>query len=83
MNEQSGDGMAIAGFVLSLVGIISCGFLSPIGLILSWISLSRKSSGLATAGLVLGILGSLWVIVALVFGLFAVILGALGLAAVP
>lgn len=83
MTQPENDGMAVAGFVCSLLGIISCGFLSPVGLILSWISLSRKSSGLATAGLVIGIIGSLWIIIALVFGLFAVILGAIGVAAAP
>lgn len=55
---QPTNGLAIAGFVLSIVG---CGF--PIGLILSAIALgqfkkdpNQKGKGLAIAGLVIGII---------------------------
>lgn len=78
---QSENGMAVAGFVCSLLGLISCGILSPIGLIISWIAQAKQKSSLGLAGLVMGIIGSLWMIIALIFGLFAVILGALGIAA--
>lgn len=73
--------MGIAGFVLSLLGLVSCGLLSPIGLILSWIGMYREPKGLAIAGFVMGLIGSFWLFVALAFGLFAVVLGLLGIAA--
>jgi hypothetical protein len=68
------NGLAIAGFIVSLVGLISCGLISPVGLIMSAFAMRREPRGLAIAGLVLGIVGSLWIIIALVFGLFAGIL---------
>ena len=69
------NGMGIAGFVVSLVGFISCGLLSPIGCILSLMGLRQEPRGLAIAGLVLGLVGSAWLAL---FG-FACIAGTLGL----
>ena len=54
------NGLGVAGFVLSLVGWFSCGFFSPLALILSAVALRREPRGLAIAGLILGILGSTW-----------------------
>lgn len=74
------NGVAMAGFVCSLMGLISCGLLSPVGLILSMMGMGKQANkGLAIAGLVMGIIGSIWVIVAIVFGLFAAIAAAIGL----
>ena len=61
----STNGLGLAGFVLSLIGLCSGGALSPIGLIVSFIAIFRRPRGLAIAGLVLGILGSTWLVVAL------------------
>jgi hypothetical protein len=59
------NGWGIAGFIVSLVGfVLSCGCLSPIGLVLSIIGLFREPRGFAIAGLILGILGSFWLILA-------------------
>lgn len=69
------NGLGTAGFIVSLVGFLSCGFLSPIGLVLSLIALGRQPRGLAIAGFVLGLIGSIWLIVALALGLFAAIFG--------
>ena len=56
-------GLGIAGFVLSLLGLLCCGCLPPLsfgGLIFSIIAMVKGNrSGLAIAGLILGILGSL------------------------
>lgn len=52
----------VAGFVTSLVGILTCGILSPVGLMFSFFGLFRRPRGFATAGLVLGLLGSLWIL---------------------
>lgn len=54
------NGLGIAGFVISLVGFLTVGILSPIGLVFSAIAMRRKPKGLAIAGLVLGIIGSIF-----------------------
>ena len=78
------NGLGIAGFVVSLVGLISCGVLSPIGLLLSIIAMFRAPRGFAIAGLVIGLAGSIGAIVAFVFIGLTAILAAAGIgAAVP
>jgi hypothetical protein len=81
VRSEASNGMGLAGFIISLVGLMSCGLVSPIGLVLSWIGLSKEPKGLAIAGLVLGLLGSLWIVVALAFGLFGGLLAVAGLSA--
>ena len=71
------NGMGIAGFVLSLLGLVSCGLLSPIGLIISVFGLHKEPRGLAIAGLILGIVGSTWMAL---FGL-GMVLAFLGIGA--
>jgi hypothetical protein len=63
------NSIGTAGFIVSLVSYITCGMLSPIGVVLSFIGLFKKPRGLAIAGLILGLIGS--------FGGLAVI-GAVG-----
>lgn len=80
--QNQSNGLGIAGFIVSLIGVIgSCGLLCPIGLVMSIIALKREPKGFAIAGLILGIIGSLWVIVAAIlvglFG-FAFVLAAIG-----
>jgi len=53
------NGIGTAGFVVSLVGIVLCGLISPIGLVLSIIGLGREPKGLAIAGTVIGGIGTL------------------------
>ena len=64
-DEVKMDGLAVAGFVCSIVGIIVAGLiLGPIGIIFSAVALNkikrsegrRRGRGLAIAGLVLGII---------------------------
>ncbi|MCH8150795.1 MAG: type II secretion system protein GspG [Planctomycetes bacterium] len=79
---QQTNGMAIAGFVCSLVGLVSGGhLLSPIGLILSLVALKREGGrGWAIAGIIIGGLGICgWLIAFLVVG--TAMLAALGLGA--
>lgn len=77
------NGLGIAGFVVSLVGFFACPILPPIGAIMSAFALKREPRGLAIAGLIIGIVGSLGLIALIaligVFGLAAV-LAAIGLA---
>ena len=66
------NGLGIAGFVLSLVGIIFLwvpffdAIVSLIGLVLSGFGMKKKPNGLAIAGLVIGIIafivGLIWTI---------------------
>jgi hypothetical protein len=72
--QQQTNGLGIAGFIVSLVGLVSCGLLSPIGLILSFIALFSAPKGFAIAGFVLGLLGSAWVLV------FFFVIGVAGIA---
>jgi hypothetical protein len=57
--------MGVAGFVVSLVGLVlTCCVLCPLGLIFSLIGLGRRPRGLAIAGTVIGGLGTLLLVVA-------------------
>jgi hypothetical protein len=54
------NGLGIAGFVVSLVGLFfSCGLLCPIGLIMSFVALFRSPRGFAAAGFFIGLIGSI------------------------
>ncbi len=72
--ERQSNGLGIASFVVSLVALVTCLLpLSPIGVILSCIAMFKRPRGFAIAGLILGLLGTLIVIV------FVVIILAIGL----
>ncbi|HVX87223.1 MAG TPA: DUF4190 domain-containing protein [Phycisphaerae bacterium] len=74
------NGLGVAGFITSLVGIVTCGLLCPIGLILSFIAIFRRPRGFAVAGLVIGIVGTLIpVVIFLIWG--AAVLAMFGFAA--
>lgn len=68
------NGLGTAGFICSLLGIVTCGLLSPIGLLFSVLGIFRAPRGMAFAGGVLGAIGSVWL--ALVGG--TLILGIIG-----
>ena len=74
------NGLGIAGFVISLVGVAGTGgLLCPVGLIVSLIALGKQPRGFAVAGIVLGALGTCGgLAMFLLFG--AAILAMLGLA---
>src|SRR5436190_17217499 len=76
--QRGANGLGIAGFVVSLLGLLSGCFggvvLSPVGVILSAIGMRRQPRGLAIAGLIIGLIGS----IGLVFWIMFV--GTLGLA---
>ena len=61
--HRSSNPLGIAGFVISILGILSCGLLAPLGLLLSGMAMFRRPRGLATAGTVLGGMASLWLVV--------------------
>jgi len=58
---QQTNGLGVAGFVLSLVGLISCGLISPLAWILSAFGCLKQPRGLAIAGLIIATVGSLWI----------------------
>ena len=61
------NGLGTAGFVVSLIGLLTCGVLSIFGLGLSLFGLGKNPKGFAIAGTIMGLIG----LVELVFvGLF-------------
>lgn len=76
------NSLGIAGFICSLLGLLTAGVLSPVGLILSLIALGRQPRGFAIAGVVLGLLGTCGgVIVLVIFGAALLALIGIGMAA--
>jgi hypothetical protein len=53
------NGLAISAFVVSIVSLLTCGVLSPIGLVMSVIALRRPPRGLAIAGTIISSIGML------------------------
>lgn len=53
------NGLGIAGFIVSLTGMVVClGLISPVGLLLSLIALFKEPRGFAIAGCIIGVLGT-------------------------
>ncbi|GAB4521092.1 MAG: hypothetical protein Tsb0013_24510 [Phycisphaerales bacterium] len=76
------NGLGLAGFILSLVGLLSCGLLTPLGVLFSLIGLRREPRGFAIAGTVIGLVGLCgWAIPIAIFGtaFFGLVLGLAGL----
>jgi len=78
--QSKSNGLGVAGFVLSLLGLFTCGLTSLLGVILSAIGMRREPKGLAIAGLVLGLITVLGWVVAIVVGVAAPLLAMAGLA---
>jgi hypothetical protein len=74
------NGLGIAGFIVSLLGLLgTCGLLSPVGLLLSFIAMFKAPRGFAIAGVVLGLIGSILAIIAVFFIGLATIGAAVGI----
>ena len=57
---QPTNALGIAGFVVALSGlVVTFGLISPIGLVLSLIALTKSPRGYAIAGSIIGVLGSI------------------------
>ncbi len=52
--------LGIVGFVFSLLGLATCGLIAPVGLLLSLLALFSRPRSFATAGVVIGGFGTLW-----------------------
>ncbi len=81
-HRNQSNALGVAGFVISLVGLVLCGgLISPLGLLLSFIAMFKRPRGLAVAGFVLGLIGSAWIIVAFLFIFVVFGVGLAGVAA--
>lgn len=69
--------LGIIGFITSILGLVTCGLLAPVGLILSGIALFKAPRGFAIAGTVISLIGSVF----LAFWGFVIVMGVLGLQA--
>lgn len=59
VNVSQTNGLGLAGFIVSLVGlVVTGGFLCPVGVLLSGIALFKPPRAFAVAGLILGLIGS-------------------------
>ncbi|MEQ8770774.1 MAG: type II secretion system protein GspG [Phycisphaerales bacterium] len=80
VHRSESNGLGLAGFICSLIGLLSCGALFPVGLVglaLSFFGMFKRPRGLAIAGFVIGLVANLWIIVAVVFvGFSAILAGA-------
>ena len=78
--QSQSNGLGIAGFVISLISLLCLGGLaSPLSLIMCAFGMRKEPKGLAIAGLILSIIGTLFAIPIFLFGFLGVILGALGI----
>jgi hypothetical protein len=60
IHAPANNGLAVAGFACSLLGLMTCGLLGPLGLLFSLLALIKPPRGMAFAGVVLGSIGSAW-----------------------
>lgn len=58
------NAVGIVGFITSMLGLVTCGLLSPIGFLISLCGLFKNPKGFASAGTILGLLGTLWLAIA-------------------
>jgi hypothetical protein len=72
--------IGLAGFVVSLLGILTLGILSPIAFVVSLVGLRKSPRGFAIAGSVLGLLGTVLLVG---IGYAGFVLGKFALSALP
>ncbi len=81
-HQHQSNSLGVAGFVTSLVGLIMCGgLICPLGLLFSFIALFKRPRGFAVAGFILGLIGSAWIIIAVLFIVLGLGIGVAGVAA--
>ncbi len=69
--NRGGNSLGVAGLTTSIIGLLTCGTFSPIGLLLSMIGLRKAPRGNAIAGSLLGAAGTFLFAVLFTFGLFS------------
>ena len=75
-HQPDENGLGLASFIVSIIGLVSAGILSPVGAVMGLIAIRREPRGFAIAGLVIGLLGSIWV--CFVSALFLAFFGVMG-----
>lgn len=55
------NGLGVAGFILSIFSLLTCGLLSPIALMVNLVALFRAPRRFAFAGMLISLLGTLWI----------------------
>lgn len=75
VQQQPSNGLGMAGFICSLVGLFTCGVLFPIGLILSLIGVFFQPRGFAIAGLCISLGSIVLVVVCWFLFISALVLG--------
>jgi hypothetical protein len=73
--NSSENVLGIVGFVLSIVGLMSAGCISPIAMIVCFFALGKKPVGLAVAGLILSVLGTIGIAIAVLLFAAGLIVG--------
>jgi len=67
--DHPSNGLGVAGFVLAILGLLTCGLLAPLGLLLSFFGLFKRPRGLALAGFLVSIIACIpALLIVLVFG---------------
>ena len=54
------NSIGMVGFIFSILGFITCGVLSPIGFLISAIGMFKAPRSFATAGSIIGFIGTVW-----------------------
>ena len=75
-HQPDENGLGLASFIVSIIGLVSAGILSPVGAVMGLIAIRREPRGFAIAGLVIGLLGSIWI--CFVSALFLAFFGVMG-----
>ena len=60
-SDQLGQNLGVTGMIVSVLGLLTFGFLSPLGVLLSALGMNSPPRGRAVVGLLLGLLGT-WVL---------------------
>lgn len=75
-HQPDENGLGLASFIVSILGLVSAGILSPVGAVMGLIAIRREPRGFAIAGLIIGLVGSIWI--CLVSALFLAFFGVMG-----
>ena len=63
VHTPNSNSLATAGLIVSIVGLFTAGILSPIGLLMSIFAFFKPPRGMAVAGIVIGGLGTVVLLV--------------------
>lgn len=67
---RGGNALGVAGLTASILGLLTCGMFSPIGLLLSLIGLRKAPRGASVGGTAIGAIGSCMFAVFFAYGFF-------------